>query len=153
MSPLHLPGGIRTPPESIVGASLRGRPQVGQPSSFVLTLVLATNYNNRLPTPIDGAWDIVERLLIASYRATVWQAFFERNRAYLCVFKRKGGSYEWHHFEINSDTRTLTIWELWLQKGAKTFDGTYELSGNQLRIGGRFANNPEESVLVLRKRE
>ncbi|MDQ6651356.1 MAG: hypothetical protein M3Y84_01295 [Acidobacteriota bacterium] len=112
------------------------------------------NYNNRLPTIIDGAWDIVET---TPHRESTGNAlaaiFFERNRAYLCVFKRKDGSYEWHHFEINSDKRTLAVWEQWLQKGAKIFDGTYEISGNQLRLSGKFANSAAESVFVLRKRE
>ena len=112
------------------------------------------NYNNRLPTPIDGAWDIVET---SPHNAPTDKAltaiFFERNRAYLCVFKRNDGSYEWHHFEINSDKRTLAVWEQWLTKGAKIFDGAYELSGSQLRLSGKFANSAQELVFVLRKRE
>jgi hypothetical protein len=87
-----------------------------------------------LPTPIDGAWDIVETSPHHGSTGNALTAiFFERNRAYLCVFKREDGSYEWRHFEINSDEQTLTVWEQWLQKGAKIFDGTYEISGIQLR--------------------
>jgi hypothetical protein len=112
------------------------------------------NYNNRLPTPIDGAWDIVETSPPNESKGNALAAiFFERNRAYLCVFKRKDGPYEWHHFEIDSDKRTLTLWEQWLQKGAKIFDGSYELSGKQLRLSGKFANSAEQSVFVLRRRE
>ncbi|MDQ2921936.1 MAG: hypothetical protein M3R52_10050 [Acidobacteriota bacterium] len=112
------------------------------------------NYNNRLPTPIDGAWDIVEMTPHNENAGNpLTTIFFERNRAYLCVFKRKDGSYEWHHFEINRDKRTLTLWEQWLLKGAKIFDGAYQISGNQLRLSGNFANNSQESVFVLRKRE
>lgn len=112
------------------------------------------NYNNRSPTIIDGAWDIVEtspqRDPTVDALATI---FFERNRAHLCVFKRKDGSYEWHHFEVNPDKRTLTVWDWWLQKGAKLFDGTYQISGDRLRLSGQFANSAEESVFMLRKRE
>ncbi|HVG29336.1 MAG TPA: hypothetical protein VM864_06405 [Pyrinomonadaceae bacterium] len=112
------------------------------------------NYNNRAPTIIDGAWDIVEtspqRDPTADDLSTI---FFERNRAHLCVFKRKDGSYEWHHFETNPDKRTLTVWAWWLQKGAKLFDGTYQISGDRLRLSGQFANSAEESVFMLRKRE
>ena len=112
------------------------------------------NYNNRLPTPIDGAWEIVET---SPHNESTGKApaviFFERNRAYLCVFKREDGSYEWHHFEILPGQRTVTVWEQWLLKGAKIFDGTYELSGNQLKLSGKFANSAAASVFVLRKRE
>ena len=113
------------------------------------------NYNNRLPTPIDGAWEMVETSPHNNESTGNAPAaiFFERNRAYLCVFKRRDGSYEWHHFEIDSDKRRLTIWEQWLQKGAQIFDGTYEMSGNQLRLNGKFANSADESMFVMRKRE
>lgn len=112
------------------------------------------NYNNRLPTPIDGTWDIVETSHHTEAPGKRLELiFFERNRAYLCVFKREDSSYEWHHFEIDSGKRTLTIWEQWLLKGPKLFDGTYAMSGDQLRINGRFANSGEESTFVLKKRE
>lgn len=111
------------------------------------------NYNNRFPTPIDGAWDIETSLHNEPRGNPLTAIFFERNRAYLCVFKRNDGSYEWHHFETIPDKRELTVWEYWLQKGPKIFDGTYEISGQQLRLIGKFTNDAEQSVLVLRKRE
>jgi hypothetical protein len=119
----------------------------------ILTYWVA-NYNNRLPTPIDGAWDIVQTF--PRNEATgkaLTTIFFERNRAYLCVFKREDGSYEWHHFELGSDKRTLTVWDQWLSKGAKIFDGLYEMTGNQLKVSGKFADSAEESVFVLRRRQ
>jgi hypothetical protein len=39
-----------------------------------------------------------------------------------------------------------------LEKGGKVFDGTYELSGDQLRLSGRFAGSNEETVLLLKRR-
>jgi len=78
--------------------------------------------------------------------------FFERNRAYLCVFKRQDGSYEWHHFELDANKRTLIVWDQWLTKGPKIFEGGYEMDGDHLRLIGKFANSAEESVFVLRKR-
>ena len=111
------------------------------------------NYNNRSPTPIDGIWDVVEvspRLEGATDVPFV--IFFERNRAFLSVFKHQGGTYESHHFEVDPDERTITIWQSWLQKGAKVFDGSYELSGTHLRLNGKLANYPEEIVLLLKKR-
>lgn len=111
------------------------------------------NYNNRLPTPIDGAWEVVSA---SPQNAATGEAladiFFERNRSSLCVFKRKDGSYEQHHFEVDRNNRTLTIWDRWLQKGNKIFEGTYELSGDELRVSGRFDKSREETILVLRRR-
>jgi hypothetical protein len=111
------------------------------------------NYNNRFPTPIDGAWTVVEKSPHNDSSSNELTAmFFERNRAYLCVFKRKDGTYEWHHFEIDSIKRTIRMWDQWLQKGAQIFDGTYEISDDGLRLRGRFANSSAESLLVLRRR-
>jgi hypothetical protein len=71
----------------------------------------------------------------------------------MCVFKRRDGSYEQHHFEVETNKRTLTIWDQWLRKGNKIFDGTYELSGNQLTVSGKFVKSTEETELILRRRE
>jgi hypothetical protein len=111
------------------------------------------NYNNRFPTPIDGAWTVVETSPHNESSSNELTAiFFERNRAYLCVFKRKDGTYEWHHFEIDSIKGTIGMWDQWLRKGAQIFDGTYEISNDGLRLKGRFANSSAESLLVLRRR-
>ena len=111
------------------------------------------NYNNRLPTPIDGAWTVVS---VSPQNAATSDAlvdiFFERNRASLCVFKRKDGSYEWHHFEVDEPKRTITIWEEWLRKGNQIFAGTYELSGDELRLSGKFVKSSEETILILGRR-
>ena len=112
------------------------------------------NYNNRLPTPIDGGWTVVERFPHNESTSNALTAiFFERNRAYLCVFKRKDGTYEWHHFEIDSTKGTIKMWEQWLQKGPQIFDGTYEKSDDGLKLKGKFADSSEESLLVMRRRE
>ena len=112
------------------------------------------NYNNRLPTPIDGAWDVVSvspQNEASANAPTI--IFFERNRAYMCVFKRRDGSYEQHHFEVDENKRTITIWDEWLRKGNKIFAGTYELSGDELRLSGKFVKSTEETMLVLKKAE
>jgi len=112
------------------------------------------NYNNRLPTPIDGGWTVVETFPHNESTSNALTAiFFERNRAYLCVFKRKDGTYEWHHFEIDSTKGTIKVWEQWLQKGPQIFDGTYEKSDDGLKLKGKFADSSEESLLVMRRRE
>ena len=111
------------------------------------------NYNNRFPTPIDGAWTLVET---SPHQESISNAltaiFFERNRAYLCVFKRQDGTYEWHHFEIDPTKGTIRMWDQWLQKGPQIFDGIYEISDDGLRLRGKFANSSAESLLVLRRR-
>jgi hypothetical protein len=78
----------------------------------------------------------------------------------MCVFKRQDGSYEQHHFEIDQAKKTITIWEQWQHKGDKIFDGTYQMSGDELRLRGKFQKRPEgtgpappeETTLVLKKR-
>lgn len=112
------------------------------------------NYNNRFPTPIDGTWDVVEvtpNLETAGDTPSV--IFFERNRAHLCVFKRRDGSYGSHHFEVNPNDQTITIRQHWLRKGTKISDGSYEASIGRLRLNRRYANGAGEIPLVLRRRE
>jgi len=110
------------------------------------------NYGNRLPTPIDGAWDVVSasQNIVPGDLAEI---FFERNRAWMCVFKRKDGSYLQHHFEVDPNKETLTIWEQWREKGNKIFEGIYRLSGDELRVSGKFDKNAEYSTLILRRRK
>lgn len=76
------------------------------------------NYNNRAPTEIDGKWTVV-----AGGPATV---YFERNRAFLCVFKRPDGTTIDHHFEVDETRRTVRIWETWLSKGKLLYTGSYD---------------------------
>ena len=111
------------------------------------------NYNNRLPTQIDGAWEVVS---LSPQNEAAGNApaiiFFERNRAFMCVFKNRDGSYEQHHFEVDENQRTITIWDQWLRKGNQIFAGTYELSGDDLRLSGKFVKGAEETILVLKRR-
>ena len=111
------------------------------------------NYNNRLPTPLDGAWDVVSVSPQSdSTSASISTIFFERNRAYMCVFKRRDGKYQEHHFEIDAQKRTITIWNEWLRKGKVIFAGTYEMNGNDLRVTGKFSEPLEETTMVLKRR-
>jgi hypothetical protein len=112
------------------------------------------NFNNRFPTPIDGTWDVVEvspSLERDNDAPTV--VFFERNRAHLCVFKGRDGSYAGHHFEVNTNERTIGIWQYWLQKGPQIFDGSYDMSEQRIRLNGRYASDAGAVMFVLRKRE
>lgn len=110
------------------------------------------NFNNRQPTPLDGAWDVVERsadLEAAEVPATI---FFERDRAWMCVFKLPAGTYRTHHFEVETRSQAISIWQTWLTKGEKVFDGSYRLEGAQLTLSGRFAPGAGPSTLRLQRR-
>jgi hypothetical protein len=133
---------------------------IGKYAVRVLLIVLpamftywVANYNNRFPTPLDGAWDVIQASSNLEETGRIPSViFFERNRAHLCVFKQRDGSYEWHHFELNPEERTITVWQRWLQKGTKIYDGHYEISGTRLLLNGRLANKDEDSVITLKKR-
>lgn len=111
------------------------------------------NYNNRMPTPVDGVWEVVSISPPGdSTGATISTIFFERNRASLCVFKRRDGVYEGHHFEVDAQKRTITIWDQWLRKGKVIFDGTFEVNGDDLRVKGKFAEQANEVTINLKRR-
>jgi len=111
------------------------------------------NYNNRLPTPLDGAWDVVSVSPQSdSTSALISTIFFERNRAFMCVFKRRDGTYQEHHFEVDVQKRTITIWNDWLRKGKVIFSGTYDMNGDDLRVTGTFSEPSKETTMVLKRR-
>ena len=107
------------------------------------------NYNNRSPTPIDGAWRVEE---VQGVTDTTWmprRIYFERNRAYMSVFAYADSS-KTHHFEVGEDEQVLEIWEQWLHKDEKVFSGEYDLRGDELELRGTFeaASEPVRVELV-----
>jgi hypothetical protein len=89
--------------------------------SFGFTWWVA-NYNNRRPTPIDGIWKVTAQTGTPT-DAPQWQhVFFERNRAFLAVFRAERTPDERRHFEIGQDG-TIEIWERWLTKGRPIMRG------------------------------
>jgi hypothetical protein len=121
----------------------------------VFTYWLA-NYNNRVPTPLDGVWDVSEVSANLGASAGVGVpsvVFFERNRPHLCVFKLKDGTYDRHHFEVDEGARAVRVGRYWMRKGAEVFEGGYELDGRRLRLSGRFRGASGDSTLVLTRRE
>jgi hypothetical protein len=97
------------------------------------------NYNNREPTPIDGAWDVVRVEpvnLTESLPATI---YFEHNRAHMAVF-RTGEVYNTHHFEVDRTAHRIRIFQAWLGKGAEIFDGAWKLASPQLELHGNWQN-------------
>ncbi|HEX8160878.1 MAG TPA: hypothetical protein VF538_03195 [Pyrinomonadaceae bacterium] len=111
----------------------------------------AANYNNRLPTPLDGRWRVVDGHGVALGREPLTYVYFERNRAYMCVFRYGAATWQTHHFEIDEKTGRLGIWDRWLTKGDEIFDGTFKLDGNRLVIEGRFGNPGGATTIELEK--
>jgi hypothetical protein len=112
----------------------------------VLMLVVAfgftywvANYNNRAPTPIDGAWVRVEGPWDRPGEKPD-KLFFEHNRAHLLVYKDQNGKYLEHHFEVDAGQQKVSVWERWLEKGASLFEGKYRLDGEELVIAGKWLN-------------
>src|SRR5690606_5278779 len=113
--------------DAVVPSHTRGNAKV---STFIapLALVIAAfgftywvaNYNNRVPTAIDGVWTVQA----AAGADSLERAFFERNRAHMVVLKDASGVYRQHHFELEPDGR-LRIWETWLTKGPSQYEGMF----------------------------
>ena len=100
----------------------------------------AANFNNRYPTPIDGAWDVVhvepDSLTVQLPKVL----YFEYNRAHMAVFRLQDGTYKTHHFEIQRIGQDITIWERWLSKGEEIFKGRYVKEGPNLQFAGKWVN-------------
>lgn len=109
------------------------------------------NHNNRYPTPIDGAWEVVRVEPSDGAEKIPQRIYFEYNRAFLCVFRFRDGSSASHHFEANPSGSTLGIWKQWLRKGAAIFEGSYTLEGARLSLSGEMAS-VGKVVLVLERR-
>ena len=105
-------------PNSILGAVDDGRlQQIGKYAVRALVIVVPfvftwyiANYNNRLPTPIDGRWEVVRVESDSLAVDMPSHLYFERNRAYMSVFAY-ADSMATHHFEVDEDERALVIWE------------------------------------------
>jgi len=118
----------------------------------VYTYYLA-NYNNRLPTQIDGRWRVTNSPAhVALAQEPLTYIYFERNRAFMCVFRYGLSTWRTHHFELNEKTGQLDIWDSWLSKGEKIFSGKFGLTRNHLVIDGQF-DHSGESVIELEKQE
>lgn len=105
------------------------------------------NFNNRNPTPIDGAWDVVQvepQNLTTQVPKTI---FFEYNRASMTVFKTSEGMYATHHFEVDSKSHQVQMWERWEGKGAEIFQGNYTLTDPELTLNGTWQG---VGALILR---
>ncbi|MBY0503790.1 MAG: hypothetical protein K2X03_07765 [Bryobacteraceae bacterium] len=124
----------------------------------VAMLVLASgitywvaNYNNRRPTPIDGTWDVGVVIPESAGAGLPRTIYFEYNRAFWAAFKMPSGKLERHHFEVDPASRRVVVFERWLGKGKRIFEGDYRLAGVDLTLKGNFiGTGPIE--MQLRKR-
>ena len=107
------------------------------------------NHVNVAPTPVDGAWRVVERPAALAARVPS-VIYFERRRRWTAVF-RYPDRWETHHFEVDPARRSLGIWRDWESKGPRLFEGAYELRRDRLRLTGRFAGHAEPVTLVLER--
>ena len=107
----------------------------------------AANVNNRLPTPIDGAWSVA---LPAggSTAPSPTDVFFERNRAHLATFRLSDGREEAHHFEVD-DAGSIHVWQTWLAKGTLLYAGRIRDDG-VMELKSVGAATP--SSMMLRRR-
>jgi hypothetical protein len=80
------------------------------------------NYNNRAPTEIDGVWSVTSQEGSLPEVPRWRQVFFERNRAFMAVFRSADALEARHHFEIDADRR-ITVWRHWLRKGELVMRG------------------------------
>jgi hypothetical protein len=99
------------------------------------------NYNNRLPTPLDGRWEVTEVSGQAVSPTIPTHIYFERNRAKMAVF-RYADSWETHHFEVKESEQALGMWEQWLRKGEPLFQGSYRLADTTLELEGLWGEVP-----------
>ncbi|MGW3353093.1 hypothetical protein ACWDA3_58220 [Nonomuraea rubra] len=125
----------------------------------VLVLLLAltsscsfyvANYNNRVPTPLDGTWDVTA----GSFRppglpGPAERVYFERNRAFQAVL-RSGQTWQTYHFEVDVATTTIRLWRTWLSKGEQLLSGTYALGTGRLTITGTDLVTGRPLLLELR---
>ncbi len=118
--------------------------------SFIATYYLA-NFSNRSPTPIDGTWDVVLFTPEPDNRQVPERIYFEFNRAYQARFRYSESFSDPLHFTVDSENYSLKIWDTWLDKETKLFDGTYKLNNDTLKIRGIFSTSHSPVDIVLHK--
>jgi hypothetical protein len=110
------------------------------------------NYNNRVPTVLDGKWQVVNSSVsITDSDKPLTKIYFERNRAHMTVFRFGDDKWIEHHFEINPQTNEIYFWDKWLTKGNAIFSGQYELQNNRLVLKGQLQPTNQPITVELQK--
>jgi len=110
------------------------------------------NYNNRVPTVLDGKWQVVNSSVsIVDGDKPLTKIYFERNRAHMTVFRFGDDKWIEHHFEINPQTNEIYFWDKWLTKGEAIFSGQYELQNDKLVLKGQLQPTSQPITVELQK--
>lgn len=110
------------------------------------------NYNNRHPTEIDGKWKVINSSTpIVDEGKPLNKIYFERNRAFMTVFKFGDDKWREHNFETNPETKEISIWEKWLQKDKQIFSGKYQTANGQMILEGTFNDFNQPVKIELQK--
>jgi hypothetical protein len=140
LAALLLPGGNRRQNAIAAGAAV-----LLSGAALAFTYYLA-NFNNRIPTRVDGTWAVVT----PHGPDAPTHVYFERNRAWMCVFRYRKGTSE-HHFEVAEDARTVRIWTFWRSKGPLLLRGQYDAARTRMTLSGRLPGSARPASLVLVK--
>ena len=103
------------------------------------------NFNNRLPTPLDGAWSVESASGFDD--ETPSAVYFELNRAFMCVLRYED-TWQKGHFEVEPEENRVEIWSEWMRKENQVFVGQYALSDDRLVLRGTWEGEPVEMVLA-----
>lgn len=108
------------------------------------------NFNNRAPTPIDGAWHVISE---QPTRAGLpdW-IYFEYNRAHMVNFRYPDGRFAMHNFSVDAPNHKLFMSQTWLRPGSDLFNGTWSKSGDILTITGTWDNSGPVTLTLKRKK-
>lgn len=108
------------------------------------------NYNNRAPTPIDGAWHVTnEQPAMSGFPD--W-FYFEYNRAHMVNFRYPDGRFAMHDFRVDVLDHKLVMSESWLLRGHEIFNGTWTRNGDMLTISGTWRKSGPITLILKRKK-
>ncbi|MHB1959098.1 MAG: hypothetical protein ACYCO5_08705 [Acidobacteriaceae bacterium] len=107
------------------------------------------NVNNRAPTPIDGAWHVVQ-IRPAQPDLPDW-IYFEYNRAHMTIFHFPDGHSEMHDFRVDPQDRALTISKQRLVPGSDIFKGAWDRNGDTMTLAGLWDNRTQIAMTLQRK--
>ncbi|HYC88183.1 MAG TPA: hypothetical protein VEO54_03155 [Thermoanaerobaculia bacterium] len=114
-------------------------------ATFSLTYYTA-HYNNIEPTPIDGTWAVTS--VAGAENRVPTHVYFERTRAWWCVFRYPTGSQD-HHFELDPNGSRVRIWTHWKVKGPLLMEGPYDASRGTVTLTGRLPHSTQPVTLRL----
>jgi hypothetical protein len=110
------------------------------------------NYNNRFPTELDGEWRVIgSSAPITNGDKSLTKIYFERNRAHMSVFRFGDDKWTTHHFETNPQTGEINVWDKWLMKGDRVFNGQYKLQNDKLVLKGQRQPSNQPITIELEK--